>query len=73
MIDGNWHIVTCERGPGFVSTTVDGVTARINHTVGNIVNTNPLTIGGKLNCDATLSHECDYFIGQLDYVEVETR
>lgn len=72
IADNNWHMVTCERGPGFVSTTVDGVSSRINHAVGNIVNNNPLTIGGKLNCNATLTHLCDYFIGQIDYVEIQS-
>jgi hypothetical protein len=73
VADNQWHVVTCERGPGFVSTTVDGHTTKQMHSVGSIVNNVPLTIGGKLNCTAaTLHHDCDYFEGQIDYVQIET-
>ena len=72
IADNQWHVVTCERGSNFVSTTVDGHTTMQMHTVGNIVNNNPLTIGGKANCNATLSHLCDYFTGQIDYVQIQT-
>jgi Concanavalin A-like lectin/glucanases superfamily len=73
IADNQWHVVTCERGPGFVSTTVDGHTTKQMHFVGNVVNNVPLTIGGKLNCTAaTLHHDCDYFEGQLDYVQIQT-
>ena len=74
VADNQWHVVTCERGPGFVSTTVDGhVTIQRNHPTGAISNSVPLTIGGKLNCTAaTAHHDCDYFEGQIDYVEIET-
>jgi hypothetical protein len=71
IADNQWHVVSCERGPNFVSTTVDGHTTTQMHTVGNIVNNVPLTIGGKANCNATLSHLCDYFFGQIDYVEIQ--
>ena len=73
VADNQWHVVTCERGPGFVSTTVDGHTTKQIHTVGNVVNNVPLTIGGKGNCTAaTLHHDCDYFEGQIDYVQIQT-
>jgi len=72
IADNQWHVVTCERGPNFVSTTVDGHTTKQMHTVGSIVNNVPLTIGGKANCNATLAHLCDYFIGQMDYVQIQT-
>lgn len=74
VADNQWHVVTCERGPGFASTTVDGhVTTQLNHPTGAITNKDPLTIGGKLNCTAaTLHHDCDYFEGQIDYVQIET-
>jgi hypothetical protein len=72
IADNQWHVVTCERGPGFVSTTVDGHTTKQMHSVGSVVNNVPLTIGGKANCTAaTPHHDCDYFEGQLDYVEVD--
>ncbi len=74
VADNAWHIVTCERGPGFVSTTVDGhVTMQANHPTGAIVNNVPLTIGGKANCNATAAHLCDYFTGQIDYVQISTK
>jgi Laminin G domain len=74
IADNQWHIVTCERGPGFVSTTVDGhVTKQGNSPTGAITNNVPLTIGGKLNCTAaTVNHDCDYFVGQIDYVQIQT-
>ena len=74
VADNQWHIVTCERGPGFVSTTVDGhVTTQLGHPTGVITNNVPLTIGGKLNCTAaTVHHDCDYFEGQIDYVQIQT-
>jgi hypothetical protein len=73
IADNQWHTVTCERGPNFVSTTVDGHTTKQMHTVGNIVNNVPLTIGGKQNCTAaTLHHDCDYFVGQIQFVQIST-
>lgn len=73
VADNQWHVVTCERGPGFVSTTVDGHTTKQVKTVGSVVNNVPLTIGGKLNCTAaTVHHDCDYFEGQIDYVQITT-
>ena len=74
VADNQWHIVTCERGPGFVSATIDGhVTTQQGHPTGAITNTVPLTIGGKLNCTAaTVDHDCDYFEGQIDYVQIQT-
>ena len=74
VADNQWHVVTCERGPGFVSTTVDGhVTIQRGHPTGAITNTVPLTIGGKGNCTAaSVDHDCDYFVGQIDYVQIQT-
>jgi hypothetical protein len=73
IADNQWHTVTCERSATAVTTTVDGVARTIAKTVGNIVNTQPLSIGGKSNCSATPNHDCDYFIGSIDYVEIQTR
>jgi hypothetical protein len=74
IADNQWHVVSCERGPGFVRTTVDGqATTQINHTTGAIVNNQPLSIGGKHTCSATHQHDCDYLIGQLDYVTISTQ
>jgi Laminin G domain len=71
IADNHWHTVTCERNATSVSTTVDGVTTRINHAVGNISNTQPLSIGGKYKCMATPMHDCDYFIGSIDFVLIQ--
>jgi Laminin G domain len=73
IADDTWHTVTCERGPGFVSTTVDGQTTTIHATVGAVVNNIPLSIGGKISCTAaTLHHDCDYFVGSISSVEIDT-
>ena len=72
VADNQWHTVTCERSATAVTTTVDGITTRLVHAVGNIVNTQPLSIGGKHTCAATLHHDCDYFIGSIDSVEIQT-
>ncbi len=71
IADNQWHTVTCERSATQVSTTVDGVTRSITKTVGSIANNQPLSIGGKHLCSATPHHDCDYFIGSIDYVEVQ--
>jgi PKD repeat protein len=69
--DGAWHVVRCERKGDKVIMTIDDTITRtgIGHT-GNIVNTSPLTIGGKLNCDQ-VEITCDYFVGEVDYVKIE--
>ncbi len=71
VADNQWHTVTCERSATAVSTTVDGVTTRLVRSVGNIANTKPLSIGGKASCSATPHHDCDYFIGSIDYVQIQ--
>jgi len=70
IADNQWHIVSCRRTPTYVATIVDGVYATIARQVGNISNTWPLSIGGKSSCSATHHHDCDYFIGNIDYVQV---
>jgi len=72
VADNLWHTVTCERSATQVTTTVDGITTRIAKSVGAIANTQPLSIGGKHTCTATPNHDCDYFIGSIDYVQIET-
>jgi len=73
VADNQWHTVTCERSATQITTTVDGVTTTIKHVVGNIVNTQPLSIGGKHNCAAVPNHDCDYFIGNIDFVQVQIK
>jgi hypothetical protein len=70
--DGAWHTVRCERTSSSVVMTVDGVvTSRNSNPTGSIANTRPLAIGGKLNCDQ-VNTTCDYFVGDLDYVKIQT-
>jgi hypothetical protein len=73
VADNQWHTVTCERTATEVSTTVDGVTRTIKKSVGDITNNQPLSIGGKHLCSATPHHDCDYFIGSIDYVQVQVQ
>ena len=72
VADDQWHTVSCERSATTVSTTVDGVSTTVARTVGAISNNIPLSIGGKSLCTATPSHDCDYFVGSIDSVEVQT-
>jgi Laminin G domain len=70
--DGQWHTVRCERTASSVTMTVNGVvTGRNRNPTGTIANTRPLTIAGKLNCDQ-VETTCDYFVGDLDYLKIET-
>jgi hypothetical protein len=70
--DGQWHTVRCERTASSVVMTVDGVvTGRNRNPTGTIANTRPLTVAGKLNCDQ-IETTCDYFVGDLDYLKIET-
>jgi hypothetical protein len=70
--DGAWHTVRCERTSSSVVMTVDGVvTGRNTNPTGSIANNKPLAIGGKLNCDQ-VNTTCDYFVGDIDYVKLQT-
>lgn len=69
--DGQWHTIRCEKNTTFIKLFVDGTqVAIISHTLANIANTRPLSIGGKENCDQ-ISTTCDYFDGDIDYVKLE--
>lgn len=70
--DGKWHVITCTRTATQVQMVVDGVvTATLKHATGMISNTKPLTIAGKGTCDQ-VSVTCDYWVGQIDYVQIRT-
>jgi len=79
QLSKGWHTITCERimspPPGvkpYVRMWVDGVAQKkaIGST-GTIANKSPLSIGGKSNCDGTsAAKSCDYFIGQIDFIEI---
>jgi hypothetical protein len=51
---------------------MDAISAErsLDGPTGDITNTVPLTIGGKLNCDQ-ISVTCDYFVGEIDYIRIE--
>jgi hypothetical protein len=68
--DGNWHTVSCARTGDGVTLTVDGSTvARRHGWTGRIENSWPVSIGGKTGCDQ-IDVGCDYYAGDLDYVEI---
>ena len=69
--DGRWHSVRCARTDDEITLTVDGSTvARRYGWTGRIANSWPVSIGGKTSCD---QHDvgCDYYAGDLDYVEID--
>ena len=71
--DGDWHTVRCERDGTGLTLIVDGRTeARRAGRTGYIANGWPLSVGGKTNCDQ-VDVGCDYYAGDLDYVELEAR
>jgi hypothetical protein len=68
--DGTWHTVVCTRTPTGLTLTVDGsVVATAKGSTGSISNPNPVTIGGKLNCDQ-ITTTCDYYTGAIDYIKI---
>ncbi|MEV6635040.1 laminin G domain-containing protein [Actinoplanes sp. NPDC051470] len=68
--DGLWHTARCERTQKGVYLFADGalVASRIGWT-GRISNSWAVTIGGKLDCDQ-IEVGCDYYVGDLDWVEI---
>ena len=73
--DGQWHTLRCERTATGVritqdAGTADAVTKFKRGTVGNIDNSRPFFIGGKLDCNRE-GVTCDFFNGQLDWVRIE--
>jgi Laminin G domain len=67
--NGQWHTVTCTRTADEVTLTVDGKTTHKTGQSGNVTNTVPLTIGGKVNCDQ-VKVTCDFFNGDIDRVAI---
>ncbi len=71
--DGRWHTVRCARTDDAVTLAVDGVTvARRPGWTGRIANSWPVSIGGKTSCDQ-IDVGCDYYAGDLDYVQINAR
>jgi hypothetical protein len=68
--DNAWHTLLCVKTPTAVELWVDGVrVGRKNGAVGNIDNSFPMTIGGKISCDQ-IEVTCDYFSGEIDYIRI---
>jgi Laminin G domain len=68
--NGHWHTIRCERTFTSLTLTVDGVRTDSTYgSTGNITNSMPLTIGGKLNCNTTQT--CDYFAGDIDFITIQ--
>jgi hypothetical protein len=68
--NGSWHTVRCARTRSGVTLEADGrVVARRSGWTGKIANSWPVTIGGKVNCDQ-VEVGCDYYAGDLDYIEI---
>jgi hypothetical protein len=68
--DGSWHTIVCTRTTSGLTLTVDGtLVATAKGSTGNISNSRPVTIGGKLNCDQVKT-TCDYFTGDIDYIKI---
>ena len=70
LSDGQWHVARCARTASALTLTIDGsVVATANGSSGNITNTRPISIAGKLNCDQVKT-TCDYFTGDIDYITI---
>ena len=70
LSDGSWHVARCSRTSTALTLTIDGkLVATAKGSTGNITNSRPLTIGGKLNCDQ-IKTTCDYFTGDIDYITI---
>jgi len=70
LSDGAFHVATCTRTANALTLTIDGSVVDTAHgSTGNISNTRPVTIGGKLNCDQ-VNTTCDYYTGDIDWVKL---
>jgi len=70
LSDGAFHVATCTRTANALTLTIDGSVVDTAHgSTGNISNTRPVTIGGKLNCDQVKT-TCDYYTGDIDWVKL---
>ena len=69
--DNQWHTVRCERQGTKLRLYVDGSLVKTaNGSTGTISNNQPVSIGGKKNCDQ-IKTTCDYFTGYIDYIKIE--
>ncbi|MFG1607716.1 laminin G domain-containing protein [Actinoplanes sp. NPDC049265] len=68
--DGGWHTARCERTQKGVYLSIDGkLAASRGGWTGKIANSWPVTLGGKIDCDQ-IDVGCDYYNGDLDWVEI---
>jgi hypothetical protein len=64
-------VARCARTSTGVTLTIDGkVVDTASGSSGNITNTRPISIAGKLNCDQVQT-TCDYFTGDIDYITIQ--
>jgi hypothetical protein len=75
VADNQWHTLRCERTPTGVRATINygepnAITKFIRGTIGNVNNSRPMFLGGKLDCDGS-TVTCDYFAGAVDWVTIE--
>ena len=70
--DGEYHTITCERVGTTLRLIVDGVLDDTeNNSFGSIRNNQPISIGGKTNCDNLPDGiSCDYFTGWIDEISI---
>lgn len=66
---GLFHTVECVRNPTNIQVIVDGRTVTKQGSVGNLTNSFPVTVGGK---PPNHQDSNDYFVGQMDYVTLQT-
>jgi hypothetical protein len=68
--DGEYHTVTCELIDNELRLIVDGVLEdTAGNAFGSISNDQPVSIGGKTNCDNVII-TCDYFTGWIDEISI---
>lgn len=67
LSDGRWHTITCQRSPRSIRLVVDGRTFSLPGSVGNVSNTNSLTLGYKLS---PRGGGQDWYQGVMDEVVV---
>jgi hypothetical protein len=75
VADGQWHTLRCERTTTGVKMTINygepnEMSKFIKGTIGNIDNSRPMSLGGKLDCNGA-DVTCDYFAGAVDWVRIE--
>jgi hypothetical protein len=73
--DHRWHTVRCERRADRVRILLDpgtryGATRQVSGRIGDVDNTRPVVIGGKLDCSGA-DVGCDYLTGRIDWIRIQ--